>query len=152
MKKLIYFTLSLCALVAVMTSCSSKADNELIGKWKQTIENGGAKVVSIYDFKDGGKLTQTFELKNDNPAIDIEAEGDCEYTFEGNVITFKFSATDFNFSKFEYEGLTDDMIEIAMDQMKSQMVNVEQEFTNVKINGDKLTAEFNGQEVELKRM
>lgn len=38
-----------------------------------------------------------------------------------------------------------------MEAMKSGMV-MEQEFTDVKIEGDKMTAKFNGQKITLKRI
>ena len=91
-------------------------------------------------------------MKRNAPAIDIDAVGTCEYTYKDNTITFKFSASAFTFNKFSIEGMSDDMIDAAMEEMKSEMVNMEQSFTNVKIDGDKLTANFNGQKVELKRI
>lgn len=152
MKKLMYFTMCMCTVLIALASCSSKADNELIGKWEQTIEQGSVKVVTTYDFQNGGKLTQTFVMKSDYPAIDIVGEGDCDYTYEDGVITFKFSAKDFNFSKFEMEGYSEDMIDTMMEQVKSTMVDVEQKFTDVKVEGDELTAMFQGMEVSLTRM
>lgn len=152
MKRLMYLTMCLCAMLVAMSSCSGKSENGLIGKWEQTVDEAGAKVVVTYDFKESDKLTQTFDLKNDTPEMNIKGDGTCDYTYVDNTITFKFSASDFNFSKFEIEGVDNDMIDMAMEQMKSQMVNVEQKFTDVKIDGDKLTATFNGQEVTLKRI
>jgi len=46
----------------------------------------------------------------------------------------------------------EDIIETAMDNMKAEMTNVEQRFTDVRIEGDKLTATFEGQEVTLQRI
>lgn len=152
MKRLMYFTMCLCTMLLVVSCSKSNSDNPLIGKWEQTIEQAGVKAVATYDFKDSGKLIQTMVMKNASPAIDIDAEGTCEYTYKDNTITFKFSASDFTFNKFSIEGLSDDMIDAAMEEMKSEMVNMEQSFTNVKIDGDKLTANFNGQQVELKRI
>ena len=151
MKKFMYFTMCLCAMLVTLSSCS-KADNELIGKWEQTIEESGVKVVSTYEFKNGGKLTQTFVMESQYPEINIVGEGDCEYTYENGEITFKFSASDFNFSKFEMAGYSDEMVEMMMEQVKSTMVDVEQKFTDVKINGDELTAKFDGTEVSLVRI
>ena len=152
MKRLMYFTMCLCTMLLVVSCSKSNSDNPLIGEWEQTIEQAGVKAVATYDFKDSGKLTQTMVMKNASPAIDIDAEGTCEYTYKDNTITFKFSASDFTFNKFSIEGMSDDMIDAAMEEMKSEMVNMEQSFTNVKIDGDKLTANFNGQQVELKRI
>ncbi|MDE6199262.1 MAG: hypothetical protein K2G06_05415 [Muribaculaceae bacterium] len=153
MKRFMYFTMCLCAMFAVLSSCSS-GGNGLIGKWEQTISEAGANAVATYDFKDNGKMTQTMVMKSETPSINIEGEGTCDYTYSeaDKTITFKFSASDFNFKTFEIEGIDEASMEMAMDQMKSQMVNMEQKFTNVNIDGDKLTANFNGQEVEMKRM
>ena len=82
----------------------------------------------------------------------IEAEGTCDYTFNDNTITFTISAEDFNFSKFEIEGVPEEQIELAMEQQKSQMTGIEQSLTDVVIDGDILTANFNGQEITLKRI
>lgn len=152
MKRLMCFTMCLCTMLIAMSSCSGKKENGIIGKWEQTVSENGVKAVTTYDFKEGGKLTQTFVMKNESPEINIEGEGTCDYTFADNTVTFKFSASDFNFKNFSIEGVSEDMVDMAMEQMKSQMVNMEQKFTDVKINGDKLTAEFNGQQVTLTRI
>lgn len=152
MKRLMYFTMCLCTLLVAMSACSSKNANALIGKWEQTISQNGVKAVVTYDFKDNGKLVQTMVMKNSTPAINIDAEGTCDYTYADDKITFKFSPSDFTFNKFEIEGLDESYADAAMEEMKSSMVDMEQEFDNVKIDGDKLTANFNGQKVELKRL
>lgn len=148
-KTFIYFFLF--ALTAVITSCAEKADNELVGEWEQVVEQQGIKAVSVYDFKNGGEMYQTLEMTSSSPAVNIVADGTCQYTYENNTITFKFSAEDFNFSTFEMEGMPDYLIEASMEQMKAQMTDVEQSFTDVKIDGDVLTANFNGQQVTLTR-
>lgn len=154
MKRLMYFTMCLCTMLVALSSCSSKGGNGLIGKWEQTIEQGGAKAIATYDFKDNGKMTQTMVMKSETPAINIDAEGTCDYTYSEaeKTITFKFSATDFNFKTFEIEGISDDAMDVAMEQMKSEMVNLEQKFTDVNISGNEMTAVFNGQKVVLKRI
>lgn len=181
MKRLMYFTMCLCTMLVVLSCSKSSSDkndggkssydmscsknssdknvsdksiynNPIIGKWEQTINQGSAAAVVTYNFKESGKLIQTMVMKNASPAINIDGEGTCEYTYKDNTITFKFSASDYTFNKFSIEGMSDDMIDAAMEEMKSEMVNMEQSFTNVKIDGDKLTANFNGQKVELKRI
>ena len=152
MKKLLGFTFCLCTLVMVLSSCSKNADNGIYGKWEQTVEQGTMTATVTYDFKTNGILTQTMVMRNEEPVIEIEGEGNCRYTYEGDVISFNFSGKDFNFSKFKMAGYSDDMIESMMEQMKAGMVNVEQQITDVKIEGDELTGMFNGQKITLNRM
>lgn len=151
MKRLIFFTLFMCTMVLSLTSCGSK-NNELIGKWEQVVEQAGVNAVLTYDFKDNGTLTQTMVMKGKSPMIDISGEATCVYSYSGNTITFKFSNSDITFNKYKVEGLDDAMVEVAMEEMKSEMVDMEQKLTDVKIEGDKLTAKFNGQEMELNRI
>lgn len=152
MKHLKYLTMCLLAVVLAVSCSRSDSGNSLIGKWQQTVTEDGTMAVSTYDFKDNGKLTQTLTMKSEIPAIEIDAEGTCDYVYTGDTITFKFSATDFNFKKFMIEGVGEDIIETAMDNMKAEMTNVEQRFTDVRIEGDKLTATFEGQEVTFQRI
>lgn len=142
------------ALIIAMSSCSGKGaeSDPLLGKWEQTISVNGAEAVCTYEFKADDKLEQTFTLKSETPEIDIEGAGTCDYTYADGTITFKFSASDFDFSEFKIEGVPQDNIQMAMDNMKSTMVNVEQKFTDVKIDGDTMTANFKGQQVTLKRL
>lgn len=151
MKRLIFFTLFMCTMVLSLTSCGSK-NNELIGKWEQVVEQAGVKAVLTYDFKDNGTLTQTMVMKSESPMIDIDGEATCVYSYSGNTITFKFSNSDITFNKYKIEGLDDAMVKVAMEEMKSEMVGMEQKLTDVKIEGDKLTARFNGQKLELNRI
>lgn len=150
MKRFIYFTMCLCSML-VAVSCSNKADNELIGKWEQTVEQMGVKAELTYDFKNNGKMTQTLVMKNDYPKINIVADGTCSYTYSDDIIKFKFSSSDFNFDVYEIEGMSEEEVAAGMEAMKSGMV-MEQEFTDVKIEGDKMTAKFNGQKITLKRI
>ena len=152
MKHLKYLTMCLLAVVLAVSCSRSDSGNSLTGKWQQTVTEDGTMAVSTYDFKDNGKLTQTLTMKSETPAIEIDAEGTCDYVYTGDTITFKFSATDFNFKKFMIEGVGEDIIETAMDHMKAEMTNVEQRFTDVRIEGDELTATFEGQEVTFQRI
>lgn len=155
-----WFTCLGTMVVILLLSCSSESSNKsndddnddgIIGKWEQVVEQNGVKAVSTYDFKKSGKLVQTFEMKNNNPYINIVGKGTCKYTYEDDKITFKFSAADFDFSSFVIEGLDEEYIDTAIEQMKESMVDVEQEFVDVEIDGDELTAKFNGQTVTLTR-
>lgn len=151
MKRFIYFALCMCTMMVTLSSCGGK-DNELVGKWEQVVEQMGAKAVSVYDFKSSGKMSQEMTVKNEEPYINIEGSATCKYTFEDGTITFKFSADDIEFSAFEIEGVSGDYIDTAMEQMKAQMGSMEQKIKNVKIDGDKLTGTFNGQEIEMTRV
>lgn len=151
MKRLMFFTLFMCTMVLSLTSCGSK-NNELVGKWEQVVDQAGVKAVLTYDFKDNGTLTQTMVMKGKSPMIDISGEATCVYSYSGNTITFKFSNSDITFNKYKIEGLDDAMVKVAMEEMKSEMVGMEQKLTDVKIEGDKLTAKFNGQKLELNRI
>lgn len=151
MKKLFSLTLCLCTILIAITSCSgTKSDNPLIGKWEQRVTENGATVVGIYKFAKNGELEQSMTITSD--MIDIEGNGTCEYVYENNTITFKFSGEDFDYSKFEMEGVSEEVIENAMKQSKASLVNIEQIFENVEISGDILTATFGGRPVTLKRL
>ena len=144
----------LCTMLLVLASCSksSNSDNPIVGKWQQEVDKAGVQATVTYDFKSDGTLTQTSVMNSESPYMAIEAEGTCDYTFNDNTITFTISAEDFNFSKFEIEGVPEEQIELAMEQQKSGMTGIEQSLTDVVIDGDILTANFNGQEITLKRI
>lgn len=158
MKRITYFAMCLCTMLLVLASCSkssnsnsSSSDNPLVGKWQQEVDNG-VKVTVTYDFKSDGTLAQTIVMTSESPVTDIEGEGTCDYTFNDNTITFTISAENYNFSKYEVEGIPEEQIELAMEQQKSQMTGVETTFTDVVIDGDILTANCNGQEITLTRI
>lgn len=151
MKKIISLTLCFCTILIAITSCSgTKSDNPLIGKWEQTMTENGVKVVAIYEFSENGKLEQTMTMTSD--MLNIEGNGTCEYTYKNNTITFRFSAENFDYSKFEIEGISEDVIEDVMAQTKASMVNIEQTFEDVVITGDTMTATFGDQPVTLTRL
>lgn len=147
MKKLI--NVALVAILFVVASCGSKSGLE--GKWVQTMNEMGANIEVTYDFKGNGKCTQTMKMTSQTPNMNIEGEGTFDYKYEDNTITMTFSGGDFNFSKFEMEGLDGGMIDMAKEQMKNNMVNMTQTLNNVKIEGNKLTADFNGIQIEMTR-
>lgn len=150
MKNVVKFTM---CLLAVFFAFSAKAvdKSELLGSWTQTVNEGGVMVISTYDFKDNDKVTQFLIMNSTSPKINIVADGTCDYSLKDDAITFKFSGKDFNFSTFEFEGLPQEAVGMAQQQMINEMVNVEQKLTDIKINGDTMTAKFNGEEVTLKR-
>ena len=159
MKRITYFAMCLCTMLLVLASCSkssnsnsSSSDNPLVGKWQQEVDKAGVQATVTYDFKSDGTLTQTSVMNSESPYMAIEGEGTCDYTFNDNTITFTISAENYNFTKYEVEGIPEEQIELAMEQQKSQMTGIEQSLTDVVIDGDILTANFNGQEITLTRI
>lgn len=148
MKKL--FSFALLAIMIMSASCAH-SDNPLVGEWEQKVDQNGATVVANYDFKSNGKCHQTMVLKSDMPKIDVEGSGTFDYTYEDDVITLTFSGDDFKFKKFEIEGLPEEMVDIAMEQMKSQLVDMTETMTDVKIDGNTLTATYKGMDITLER-
>lgn len=172
MKKFLYFTLCLCALLVVSTSCSGKNsdgsgkyneeigseievprnDNELVGGiWKRVAEQGLVEAYATLEFMNGGKLFQTAGGSSYIPYMEFEIEGDCTYTFEEGVITIKFTGENFNITKFEAPGESSYMVKMYKDALRSGITEAEQVYTDVKIDGDKMTAIFQGEEVTFTR-
>ncbi|MDE6802310.1 MAG: hypothetical protein K2J06_06045 [Muribaculaceae bacterium] len=154
MKRVLSFVACLCVVLLALTACGgngSKGSNELIGKWKQVVDQSGVKAVTVYDFEEDGILEQSLSVTGEYPKTEIVGEAKAKYEYEDGVISFTFSGSDMTFSKFEIEGLPDDMIEMAKEQTLSSMVDMKQQMENVKIDGNKLTATFNGQEIEMTR-
>lgn len=151
MKNFFSLALCICTIMIANTSCSGiKSDNPLIGKWEQSVTENDVKIVAIYEFGENGELGQTVTTTSD--MINIEGGGTCEYTYENNTITFRFSAENFDYSKFEIEGIGEEVIEDVMEQTKASMVNVTQTFEDVVISGDTLTATFGFRPVTLTRL
>lgn len=151
MKRFIYSAFCLCAIVVAAASCPSKTNTDLVGIWEQVIEQGNVKVVTTYDFKNDGKVHQSLVMKSESPVISIKGDGDFDYTYKDNVITFKFSGDDIHFSEFEMEGVPDELVRMSMEQMKLSLVNEEQKLTDVMICGNKLTANSQGFEITMTR-
>lgn len=147
MKQIKAFTiLSVIFATLSFASCSSSTstsseENPLLGKWEQRVETPEALIVATYEFNADNTITQTLDTKGEG--IDIEAEGTCQYTFKDNTLKFKFSGSDFEFEKFEINGqdLSDSEI---MEQQKKQMTDIENVITDVKIEDDTLSGNFNG--------
>lgn len=172
MKKFLYFTLCLCALLVVSTSCSGKNsdgsgkyneetgseievprnDNELVGgTWKRVAEEGLVEGYVTLEFMNGGKLFQTGGGSSYIPYMEFEIEGDCTYTFEEGVITIKFTGENFNIIKFEAPGEDRYKVEMYKRLLRSGITESEQVYTDVKIDGDTMTAIFRGEEVTFTR-
>lgn len=158
MKRLMCLTMCLCTMLLVMTACSGKNNNSIdksiLGKWEQTVEENGSKVVSVYEFDESGKLSQTVSIKRDSPAMNIYCGGTVDYTYENNIITFKFDMSNFEIKEFQIEGLDEEELVAAMEQYKENIAGtkMEQQLRDVKINGDEMTAIFNGMKITLKRI
>ena len=150
MKK--FFSLAIVAIAMVVISCGGKESKPLVGKWEQKIMENGVDMVATYDFKDNGKCVQTIKIQNESPAMDIDATGTFDYVYENNAIKITFDGQDFEFKKFSMEGLSDDMVKPAMEAMKSQLSSQKQIINDVKIEGDKLTGNFNGTEITMEKM
>ena len=142
--------LSLLLAVLLLVGCSGSTSSELIGEWEQTVEMNGVVSRAYYDFKSNGKLEQ--KLVIESLIMNVEAEGECDYSYKGDEIRFKFSMDNFGFNKFEMEGVDESIIDASMEQMKRQYTGLEQELKNVKIEGDKLTATFNGMPITLTKV
>lgn len=125
--------------------------SELIGQWVLTQTEKGINIISVYDFMDNDRMSQMVIMTGTSPKMTISANGTCDYRVEDGSIIFKFSGSDFEFTTFEIEGIPEDYIELAKQQIKSQMVNVEQKMTNVKIKGNKLEAKVEGEKVTMTR-
>lgn len=156
MKKFMSATMRLCtlAVMLVLVSCTMNAADSLIGKWLQVVDENGVKIEITYEFNADGNMKQLFNLNSSTtPHIKMQAEGGCKYTFQDNSLTFKFDVNDFKFSVFEVEGVDATTTQAIMEQTKQSLVgaDMEQKITDIKINGNKLTGKFNGQELKLTR-
>ena len=151
MKTTVKFALLLIALLTTFNIDAKVDKKQLLGVWTQIENEQGINFFSTYDFKEDGTVTQFVIVTAESPKINIVADGTCKYQLKDDTITFKFSASDFNFSTMEMEGLPEEMKGMVMQQIMSQMVNVEQKLTNVKIDGNTLTAKANGVSITLRR-
>ena len=151
MKTTVKFALLLIALLTTFNIDAKVDKKQLLGVWTQIENEQGINFFSTYDFKEDGTVTQFVIVTAESPKINIVADGTCKYQLKDDTITFKFSASDFNFTTMEIEGLPEEMKGMVMQQIMSQMVNVEQKLTNVKIDGNTLTAKANGVSITLRR-
>lgn len=151
MKNVVRIAICLVALFTAVNVSAKVEKSQLLGIWTQTETENGINIVSTYDFKDDGTVTQIFMMNSASPKMNVIADGTVNYKLSDDTLTFKFSASDFNFTLFEIEGLPDEYVDVAKQQMMAQMSNMEQKLTDIKIDGDTLTGKFNGQAVTLTR-
>ena len=151
MKKLAKVTLLLLLFATIICSCSSDGgkNDSLIGKWKQTINQGGYTFNVTYDFQSSDKVTQFIKMTGNGLLFDVE--GTCDYTYSDDKITFNFSGKDMKINKMEFPGVSDAQVEMIKEQSLGQFVNMEQVFSNVKIEDNKLTCDVDGKTVTLTR-
>lgn len=150
MKKLLKVTFLLMAFTMAFTSFA--ADNDIYGKWRTVANEQGVSAVSTYDFNPSGIVTQIFEINCPTPKIEIAGSGACKFTYKDNTITFKFNASDLNFSKFYIEGVDKSLINAAIEQQRKEMTNQTFRMTDVKVTGDTMTAISDGQKITLTRV
>lgn len=151
MKKTMKLALCLIMLTVALSAGAKVEKSQILGIWTSSQTTNGINVVSTYDFKDDNTVTQILVVNGTNPQVNIIADGTVSYKLSDDTLTFKFSAKDFNFTLFQIEGLPDEYVEMAKNQMMGQMVNMEQKLTDVQVEGDTLTAKFNGETVTLQR-
>ena len=151
MKKAVKLAVCLIAMVISFNAQAKIEKSEILGVWTLNVDENGMSLISTYDFKEDGTMTQFVMMNSSSPKMSIIADGNCQYKIQDDSIVFKFSASDFNFRTFEIEGIPEEYVGVAKQQMMSQMVNVEQKLTNVVIDGNTMTAETEGQKVTLTR-
>ena len=151
MKNLMKLSLCLLMLMVALGAGAKVEKSEILGIWTSTENVQGTNIVSTYDFKPDGTVTQILVITSNSPKMNVIADGTAQYTLTDDTLTFKFSASDFNFSIFQIEGLPDEYVEMAKTQMLAQMGNMEQKLTDIQVEGDTLTAKFSGQTITLKR-
>lgn len=151
MKKAVKLAVCLMAMFFAFNAQAKVEKSEILGVWTMSENAQGMNILSTYDFKDDNTVTQFLMMSSASPKVNIIADGTCQYQIKDDSIVFKFSASDFNFTAFEIEGLPDEYVGVAKQQMMAEMVNVEQKLTNIKIEGNTLTAETEGQTITLTR-
>lgn len=125
--------------------------SDILGVWTQMETEKGITVMSIYDFQSDNTVTQMLMLTGDSPKMNVMADGKAEYKLEDDCLIFKISPSDINFTAFEIEGLPQEYVGMAQQQMLAEMTNMQQKLTDINIEGNILTAKFNGQTVTFKR-
>lgn len=151
MKKVVKLAMCMVALFMALNANAKVEKSEILGIWNQTVEEQGITVTSTYDFKADGTMTQIMIMTGTSPKMNVIADGTVKYTLSDDTITFKFSASDINFTVFEIEGLPNEYVEVAKQQMLTGMTNIEQKLTDIQIDGNTLTAKFNGETITLER-
>ena len=151
MKNLMKLGLCLLAVLFAFNANAKVSKSELLGAWTLTFNMQGAMVISTFDFNADDTMTQFFMTNCTSPKMNIIAEAKGSYTLEDDTITFQVSTSDVNFSVFEIEGLPDNMKGMAQQQILNQMMNSDQKLTDVKIEGNTLTAKAGGQTLTFQR-
>lgn len=151
MKNLVKIAFCLMAVLFAFNAEAKIEKSELLGTWTQTVNEGGVMVITTYDFMEDDNVKQMLIMNSASPKMNIIADGTAQYKLDDDSIIFKFSGKDFNFTAFEIEGLPEEMKGMAQQQMMQQLVNVEQKITDVKIDGNTLTAKFNNETITLTR-
>lgn len=143
----------LMVLVAVMVlGLSASADDSIIGQWVQDVSEQGVTIISYYDFGSDGKFVQDMLITSSSPKMDISVSGKGPYSYQNGTITFKCEPEDVTVSKFYIEGADQNMINAAVEQQKAQMASQVFKLSDVKVEGDKMTAEYNGTKITLCRV
>ena len=151
MKNLKKLTLSLLAIMFSFV-VNAQSNDALYGKWYQMENEQGVSVMVIYDFQPDGTIVQEMSMNATQPKIEMQASATAQYTYNGDTIAFRFDPKDIEVQKMSIEGVDDSMLSYVIEQQKQEMAAQNQEFKNVKIEGNSLTATFMGQPVTLTRM
>lgn len=151
MRQLYFFAICFCAFI-LMPSCSGSSDNALIGSWEQIVEEDSMKTVDIVDFVKSGLLKEKGIINNmTTPAVEVVYESTGKYTYVGDTITIIVSAKDINIKSVKIQGGSDEDNENFKKLMTSEFTDINQIWTDVKIEGDSITATLEGQKLVLKR-
>lgn len=151
MKNVMRFTFCLLSLLFYMSAGAKVEKSELLGVWTQMETENGVTMMSTYDFKEDNTVTQLLMINGSAPKMNVMADAKAEYNLEDDCLTFKVNPADVNFTAFEIEGLPQEYVGMAQQQMLAELTNVVQKLTDLKIEGNILTAKFNGQKVTFKR-
>lgn len=149
MKKSLFVGVLFTVMILAFTSCSDS--NPIVGKWEQKIEEGGVDMEIYYNFKNSGDMTLSIEMESKSPKMNIEGEGISSYKFSGDTLEFILTEKNFKFTKFEVEGLDPSLTTMAKNQMLKMLMDVDNRYTDVKIEDGILTARVGDQTVTFKK-
>lgn len=128
---------------------SYAAENELYGRWIQTVTEQGIMATNTYDFTPDGVVKINSIVQSASPKVEVVSDASANYTYKNKTITFKCKAEDINITKMEIEGLDPAFVGMAIEQQKQQMAAQQYELKDVKINGNILTAKEDKIEITL---
>ena len=149
MKQIKRFSMCLVALMISVATYAADNNDALVGKWVQTLTESGITVVTSYEFMPDGEMVQVLNMVGTSPKVEIAGTARCKYEYKKNTIKFKFQPKDIDIEKFEIEGLPDGMAMMAIEQQKAEMAKMEQKLTDVKIEGNLLTAKLGNETITL---